>query len=149
MTEIYQEKQLVGRELLTPINLLRAAEQTVATLISGAVQSGTFALSGGGLIYQVSSPVNVRLVGLDMFNREAGWLEVEFRDGGFGGDRVAGPYRLNPREEYHIPYWELLGKKFTSSVYGVVLSGWAAQPLSNGVRVNIARVNEAIDLYGL
>lgn len=144
----FQEKRLVGRELLTPLDLFRAAEQSVATLNSGATQSGTLAGSGGGIIFQVSSPVKARLLGLDMFNQEVGWIEVEFRDGHFGGSRVAGPYKLDGRIGVNIPYWELQGKVFTSGIYGVVLSGWTALPLSNGIKVNCAMILEPRDIYG-
>ena len=100
----FREKRLVGRDLLTPIDVFRGADFSAGVLISGAVQSGVGVLSGGGIIYQVSSPVNVRVLNLEMANQEPGWLEVEFRDGHFGGGRVLGPYRLNPLSRVSIPY---------------------------------------------
>ena len=146
MTErIEQEpKYLVGRELLSPIDIFRAAEFSVGSIVSGGIVSG-----GGLTLKAVSSPVNIRLLNLHMFNNEAGWLEVQFLDGGSIGGRVLGPYHIEPFSEREVPYDKLVGRKFTSAIYGEVRSGWAAQPLSTGVSVAVSYVQEPTDLFGV
>ena len=141
-----------NRELVTPMDEFRGATFSVGTIISGAILSNNLdILSGGGRLYPVvaSSVVELRPVNLEMWNQEAGWLEVEFRDGGWTGGRVLGPYYLQGRSRKGIPYEELKGRYFTSSIFAVVLSGWAAQPLSTGVKVNISYVKVPLDLLGL
>lgn len=130
------------RKLITPMDKLRGADFSVGTVVSGAtVSGGTLAL------YTVSSPVKVRILNLEIWNAEPGWLEIEFRDGGFGGGRVLGPYNLLPRAGLSKNENELAGRYFTSAVCVVVLSGYAAQPLSNGVKINIGRLNEPSDWF--
>lgn len=135
--------RVLGRDhlLQTPVDINRAADFSVGTLNSGAQASGQ-----GLVIFQVSSPVRVRILNLEMFNAEPGWIEVEFRDGISTGGRVLGPYSLLPRSRTPIPYEELVGRYFTSAIYGIVLSGYTAQPLSNGVLVKLSRWNDPTDL---
>jgi hypothetical protein len=137
-----ESKELVGRELLSPINVFRTAEFADGTIASGGIVSG-----GGLTLRAVSSPSNIRLLNLHLFNNEAGWVEVVFKDGGTAGGRVLGPFRLGGFTERKVPYQEMLGRKFTSSVYAEVRSGWIAQPLSTGVNVNAGFVLEPTDLF--
>ena len=137
------------RKLVTQLDEIRGSDFRTALLISGAVTSNSRdVLSGGGRIYQVSSPVKVRMLNLEMFNQENGWLEIEFRDGGEMGGRVLGPYVVQGRNEKRLSYDEMRGRYFTSSVHAVVLSGWQSEPLtSNGVKVNMSFVAEPTDYY--
>lgn len=136
----------VAQKFLGPDRNLRYAMDTFrgarfAAHASGILSGGT--VSGGGLtLYQVSSQVTVRLLNVEVWNREAGWIEVEFRDGGFAGGRVLGPMKVNPRDRLELSTEQVLGRTFTSSIYVMVLSGYAAQPLSNGVLVNAGFVLE-------
>lgn len=140
--EITQKNLHPDRKLVTPIDVFRGGEYSVGTVVSG----GT--VSGGGLnVYQVSSQVRVRILNIELYNREGGWVEIEFRDGHFGGSRVLGPWKLDSRTDRYISHEQTAGRYFTSSVHAVVISGWVAQPLSNGIWVNIGRVNEPVDYY--
>lgn len=145
----YEPKTLhPDRRFVSPLEVFRGASFAVGTLISGAVASNNLdVLSGGGRLYQVSSPVEVRIVNLELYNQEAGWVEVEFRDGGWIGSRVLGPYKIDGRSERSVPYERLLGRYFTSSIHGVVLSGWTAEPLSAGVKVNVGYALSPTDFY--
>lgn len=136
------------RRLVSPLDELRGGDFHVGTLISGAVLSnGLSILSGGGQLYNVvaSSVVKIRLLGIEMFNNEAGWIEVEFRDGIWTGGRVAGPYHLLPLTRTSIPETELKGRYVTSGIFVAVLSGYAAQPLSNGVKINVGVIHDPQD----
>lgn len=139
----FEPKLLVGRELLTPIDALRASDFAVGSIVSGGNQSG-----GGVNLKIVSSAVKMRPVALHLFNNEGGWLEVVFHDGGFAGGRVLGPFRIQPLAEYRVPPEDLLGRYFTSSIYSQVRSGWTAQPLSTGVQIEVSWVPEPTDLPG-
>lgn len=133
-----------NRELLTPMEVFRASDFRVGTIESGAH------LSGRGLtLYQVSSPVKVKLLNVELFNAEAGWIEVEFRDGGFQGGRVLGPYRLNLYSNLRLPYEDVLGRTFTSSIYAMIRSGYTANPINSGfgVLVNASICLEPRDYY--
>lgn len=145
-TRVIPQNLHPDRKLVTPLEIERGASFFTGNIISGAVASNNIpVLSGGGLLYQVSSPVRVRMLGLEMFNREIGWLEIEFRDGGETGGRVLGPYTLNGRASVTKSRDDLIGAYFTSSIHAVILSGYAAQPLSNGVRANLRYVLEPTD----
>lgn len=138
------------RRLVTPLDLLRGSDFAAATLISGAAVSNALGvLSGGGAIRSIttSNLAKMRVVSLEMFNAEPGWLEVEFRDGIWTGGRVLGPFTLQGRSEKRLVGAELYGRYFTSSIFGVVLSGYAAQPLSNGVKINISYIEDPTDYY--
>jgi len=139
----YEPKYLhPDRKLVTPMDIFRAAEFFAGSIVSGG------SVSGGGLTLKVvSSPVNIRPLNLHMMNNEGGWLEVQFRDGNAVGGLVLGPYRIDSYSERKIPYEELVGHKFTSAIYGEVRSGWTAQPLSNGVSVNMGVAQEPTDFY--
>ena len=140
----YQPRLLVGRDLLTPIDVFRAAEFFDGNIVSGGIVSG-----GGLTLKAVSSPVNIRLLNGSIFNNEAGWLEVVFRDGGAAGSRVLGPFRVEAYSQRKLPFDEIQGRVFTSGIYVEVRSGWTAQPLSNGVNVNVGVVQEPTDLFGV
>lgn len=133
----------LNREFVDPVEMERASDFSVGNLLSGADTSGN-----GVAIYSVvaSTPTRVRILNLEIFNNEPGWVEVEFRDGITTGGRVLGPYRLNPLSPFSVPREQLIGRYFTSAIYGMVRSGFAVRPLSNGVQVNVSRYNEAIDL---
>mgnify|MGYP001564098837 CR=1 FL=1 len=145
-TRFIQQNLHPDRKLITPLEVERGATFAIGSIISGAVASNNIPVaSGGGLLYQVSSPVKVRMLGLEMFNREVGWIELELRDGGETGGRVLGPYSLGGRAGVSKSKDDLIGAYFTSSVHAVVLSGFAAQPLSNGIRVNLRFVLDPSD----
>lgn len=147
---LYQPQLLhPDRRLTTPLEVFRGADFRAALIISGAVASNNLdVLSGGGRIYQVSSPVKVRMLNLEVWNNEAGWLEVEFRDGGSNGGRVLGPYKVDSRSRFSQVGEDLMGRSFTSSIHFQVLSGWTAQPLSNdGVKVAVGWVADPTDFY--
>ena len=131
-------------ELITPMDVFRAADFSTGSLVSGNITSGN-----GLTLKAVSSQVKLRVVNLQMYNREGGWLEIAYYDGGRAGARVLGPYRIQAYSERSIPFAELQGRYFTSSVHVQALSGWTGQPLSNGVDINISYVREATDVYGM
>ena len=150
--EITEKKLGLNRDLVTPIDELRAAEFAVGTVISGGIVSNALdILSGGGRLRDVatSNQVRIRPLNLEVFNQEGGWLELEFRDGFTTGSRVLGPYYIQARSGIKRNRDELIGRYFTSGIFVQVLSGWAAQPLSTGVKVNISFVEEPLDRYGL
>lgn len=135
------------RKLVTPLEVFRGADFRAVLIISGAVVSNNLdVLSGGGRIYQVSSPVKVRMLNLEVWNNEAGWLEIEFRDGGSNGGRVLGPYKVDTRSRFSQGGEDLIGRSFTSSIHFQVLSGWTGQPLSSdGVKVSVGFVADPTD----
>jgi len=140
--DITQKNLGPNRNLLTPLEIFRGSEYFDGTIISGGN------VSGGGLSLKVvSSDVKIRLLNLHLMNNEGGWLEVQFRDGGGGGGRVLGPYRLGAYSEVDIPEKKLTGRYFTSAVYCEVRSGWTSQPLSTGVNVNAGVIQEPGDFY--
>lgn len=128
------------RKLVTPMDIFLGADFAVGNIVSGG------ALSGGGLNLQiVSSPTTMRVLNAHLFNNEAGWVEVEFLDGGRHGGLVMGPFRVQGLSERQLTYEEVVGRKFTSSIYADVRSGWTAEPLSNGVNVKASFVKEPTD----
>ena len=138
------------RELVTPLDTFRGAEFVAASIISGAVLSNERSvLSGGGraLAITTSNVARIRMLNLELHNDEPGWIQVEFRDGGTAGGRVLGPYDLNPLTGLSKKAEELQGRYFTSSVHLQVLSGYAAQPLSNGIKVNVGYILEPRDFF--
>lgn len=137
------------RKLVTPLDVFRGADFRAALIISGAVASNNRdVLSGGGRLYQVSSPVRARMLNLEVWNNEAGWIEVEFRDGGSAGGRVLGPYKVDTRSRFAQVAENLAGRYFTSSIHFQVLSGWTAQPVTtDGVKVNVGFIAEPTDFY--
>ena len=136
--------RLIGRDraLGTPIDEFRASDFGVGTINSGGNVSG-----GGLTIRSVSGPTRLRVLSAEMWNNEAGWLEIEFRDGNFNGGRVLGPFKVLSRDQLAIPREQLQGRYFTSGIHAIVLSGWVSQPLSNGVKCNISFVAEPTDFY--
>lgn len=138
----YKQLHPDGR-LIIPLDIVRGAAFAVASVLSGAVASNNLPpLSGGGRVYAIvtSSIVKARPLSIELWNKEAQWLEVEFRDGGTNGGRVLGPYNLLPRTGMSVPRENLYGRYFTSSIHLQILSGPIAQPLSNGVLVNVSYV---------
>ena len=136
--------RLIGKDraLVTPMDELRASDFGIGTINSGGNVSG-----GGLTIRAVSGPTRLRILNADLWNQEGGWVEVEFRDGGFAGGRVLGPFQALSRTSLPIPQEQLQGRYFTSGIHAIVLSGWVAQPLSNGVKVNISWIAEPLDFY--
>lgn len=146
------QPKLLGpnRSLLTPMDIFRGAEFVVGLAISGAVLSNNLpVLSGGGRLYAIttSNVARIRVLTLELHNEEPGWIQVEFRDGGTTGGRVLGPYDLNSLTGMRRDTQELQGRYFTSSVHFQVLSGYAAQPLSNGIKVNLSYILEPQDFF--
>lgn len=138
------------RKLVTPMDQFTGGDFLTGLVISGAIASNNRdVLSGGGILQSVvsGSVVKVRPVNIEMRNEDSGWMEVEFRDGGWTGGRVAGPYTLQPKSERTILGDQLVGKYFTSSVFLAVLSGYTGQPLANGIKVNMGFVKEPLDFY--
>ena len=121
---------------------LRASDFGVGTINSGGNVSG-----GGLTIRAVSSPSRLRVLAAEMWNNDGGWLEIEFRDGNFNGGRVLGPFKVLSRDQFAVPREQLQGRYFASGIHAIVLSGWVAQPLSNGVKVNISWIAEPLDFY--
>lgn len=145
MPERIESEQKVlhpDRKLVTPMDVFIGAIPAQGRLLSGG------AVSGGGLnLLIVSSPSNLRLVNMHLFNREGGWLEIQFRDGNSIGDIKMGPYRLQAYSERQLPYEQVVGRYFTSSIYVEVRSGWTSQPLSNGVDIDVSVVKQPTDWY--
>jgi len=135
---------LEGRDRVIPTDTWRGSNFGTGTINSGATVSG-----GGTDIRVVSSPSRIRVLNLELFNNENGWIEIEFRDGHFGGGRVLGPYRLNAFSERRVTKEELEGRFFTSSIHGIALSGYNSTPLSNGVQVNVSFALEPTDIPGI
>lgn len=149
-TEVTEKRIGFQRELVTPLDKERNADFRVGTLISGAIVSNNLdILSGGGRLYDVaqSNVVRLRVLNAEIYNNEAGWLELEFRDGNWLGGRVMGPYKLDGRQGKYLEEQSVAGRYFTSSIFVAILSGWTGQPLSNdGVKVNISFLEEPRDL---
>ena len=142
MTSEYQEKQLVDRQLETPINEFLAADFVQTTINSGAV------VASGHLIVSTStsSTVVVRMENIQVFNHNANQISVEFRDGAFGGTSapiVFGPINILPRSERLFGRDDLVGHKAASNLFATILSGASSQ----GVTANIGFVRQAQDYY--
>ena len=137
-------KQVVGHELLTPLDIFRGGDFSTGTLVSGNITSGN-----GLNVRLVSGTVKMRVANVHLYNREGGWIEMAFYDGGRAGSRVLGPYRLQPYSERTVPFDEVQGRYFTSGIYAQALSGWVSQPLSNGVDIEVSWVPEYTDLFGV
>lgn len=106
-------------QLVTPLDELRAATQFTVVL------SGANSYVSGRALYAIvtSSIVIGRPVKIHMLNQESAHATIIFRDGGVTGPIIAGSYRINPISERTITKDELLGSRFTSGVYAVVISG--------------------------
>lgn len=131
----YEPKLIVDRDLKTPIDLFRAAGFATGAALSAHVASGL-------LLKQVSSEVKIRPLNIEMYNRNANWVCIEYRDGGMSGGRVLGPYVINTTSERRIGYDEIVGAYFTSGAYMCVISG----AVSQGVVGSIRYVQEALDI---
>ena len=138
MSEEIEIKKRVERELRTEIDVFQAAKFSTGIFTSAHVASGLSLVS-------VVSPTNIRPLNLELFNQDAGWIEVEFRDGGLDGGRVLGPYVLNARSERRLSYDELIGRYFTSGIHMTFISGYTATPLSSGIKVNVSHVKEVTE----
>ena len=138
MTQEIELKQKSERSLVTPIDIFQAAKFSTGIFTSGHVASGLSLVS-------VVSPTNIRPLNLELFNQDAGWIEVEFRNGGLDGGRVLGPYVLNARSERRLSYDEVVGRYFTSGIHMTFLSGYTATPLSAGIKVNISYIKEVTE----
>ena len=107
-------------QLVTPLDELRAAKATGIGVISGA---NTY-LSGLAVYAIVASSIVIgRPMGMHIFNRESSHITIVFRDGGISGAIFAGPYKVNPIAERTIKPDELIGARFTSGAYVLVISG--------------------------
>ena len=145
MEEHITRPRLLGqdRQLVTPMDELRASDFAVGSLASGAHLSG-----GGVTLRAVSGPVIIRPMNAAFYNLENAFYEIEFRDGGFLGARVLGPYRVLAYGEKRLAQEELLGHRFTSSVYLMVISGSVATMTSGaGIRADMGFIQEPRDFY--
>lgn len=123
------------RQVVTRIDPFRASEY-YSNIISGA----TNYLSGFMLLsVALSSVVRIRPLNFHFCNNEGSHCTVVLRDGVISGNIVAGPYILNPRQERVITPEELIGRRFNSGMYCLVISGPA---YSAGINVDIGFVNE-------
>ena len=138
MSEEIEIKKRVERELRTEIDVFQAAKFSTGIFTNAHIASGLSLVS-------VVSPTNIRPVNLELFNQDAGWIEVEFRDGGLDGERVLGPYVLNARSERRLSYDELIGRYFTSGIHMTFIAGYTATPLPNGIKVNVSYVKEVTE----
>ena len=142
MTSEYQEKQLVNRQLETPINEFLAADFVQTTINSGAdVNSGHIIVSTS-----TSSTITVRMENMQLFNHNSNVIAVEFRDGEFGdasAPKVFGPIQVNAGSERQFGRDDLLGHKATSNIFAVIISG----PSSQGVTASVGFVRQAQDYY--
>lgn len=132
---VYIQKAMArNRELVTPIDLLRGSDFTRAVL-SGANNY----TSGQSLqTVAVSNVVAIRPILIHLQSRETTPMTVLFRDGSITGTVVAGPYVLNPIQERVIPTEQLLGMRFTSGIYAVVISG----VFGAGIQTYVGYVND-------
>ncbi|MCL0059604.1 hypothetical protein M1O20_03840 [Dehalococcoidia bacterium] len=131
-------KKQVERELKTEIDVFQAAKFSAGILTSAHVASGLDLVS-------VASPTKLRVLNLEAYNAEPGWIQLEFRDGGLDGGRVLGPYTLNARSERRIGYHDLLGRHFLSGICVAFLSGYTTLPLSTGVKINVSYLREVLE----
>lgn len=147
MVSEYRERKLgLNAELVTPIEMFRAADFGVGSLTSSH-------LSAALEIRQVSSPTRLRMLNLEMSNQAVGWIEFEFRDGGLSGGRVLGPYRLLGSQRLPLKTDEVIGRHFTSSISVAFLSSYVANALGGSgnaeVKINASWIAEPTDAYGL
>jgi hypothetical protein len=108
-----------NRQLVTPMDELRASD-FITGLLSGANSyvSGITVLSG-----ITSNIVTIRPLQAHLHNRETSHMTIVFRDGSISGNIVMGPYILNPTQERDINQEQLRGRRFTSGIYAMVISG--------------------------
>ena len=137
MTQQIELKQKSERSLVTPIDVFQAGEFATGVLTSGHIASGINLVG-------VVSDVRLRLLNLEIYNHEPGWLEICLKDGKIDGPHVAGPYHILGQTGIRIHGDELVGRFCTSGIHGVFLSGYTAQPLSTGVRLTVSFVKDVI-----
>lgn len=122
-------------QLVTPLDEFRASK-SVFTILSGANPY----VSGVAIYTIVASSVVIgRPLKIHLFNRESSHATVIFRDGGITGTVFAGPYKINPVSERTITRDELVGGRFTSGIYAVVISGPA---FSQGIITDVGYLLE-------
>lgn len=127
------------RALVTPIDRFKAS-----TFLDAILSGASNYTSGQSLLtVAASNVVRIRPLNFHFQNRETSHMTVLFRDGSITGDRVAGPFILNPTQDRRVPYEDVEGRYFTSGIYAVVLSG----TFSAGIEVNIGFVLDALDFF--
>ena len=132
--EMLQKKLGADRQIVTEIDLFRASTFTQVIL------SGANNYTSGQTVLNVtaSSIVIMRPLNIHFQNRETAMMTVVFRDGSITGGIVAGPYVVNGQQDRTIEYAKLMGRRFLSGIYAVVLSG----AFSQGIVLNIGYVLE-------
>ena len=141
------QKQNVGKEYKTPIDVFQAASGAFATALSGhttLTSAGVSIIAAG-----TSNVVRLRMVGAHLRNLDNNWLEVRFLDGALnnGAQQLSPIMRLNPLSERIFQYHELLGRAALSSIALVITSSPNSPPVSNGVEAYVAFVAEQLDFY--
>lgn len=122
------------RQLVAPIDLFRAANFT-RNILSGANNY----TSGQSLVtVTASSVVRIKPVMVHIQNRETTHMTILFRDGSITGTVVAGPYFVTPLSERSVTADQMLGLRFVSGIYAVVISG----AFSAGIQTAIGYVLE-------
>jgi len=117
--DVIQRALGADRQLVTVMDLFRAGDFRTVVL------SGANNYTSGQAVYSVvaSSIVIGRPVNIAIHNRETSHMTFLFRDGGISGTIFAGPYRVEGRNQLRINPDELLGRRFVSGIYAVVISG--------------------------
>lgn len=136
----FEVQQRVERELKTPTAIFDAAQFANGTFLSGHLTSGLSLVS-------VASPVKLRLLNISMFNKDVGFVSLEFRDGSVTGNLVSGPFKVLGDSEKRISYDECLGQYFTSGIHICHTSGFShsATPVSNGIVVGVSFLKDVLE----
>lgn len=123
-----------NRQYVSILEVLRASRM-VSVVLSG----GNSYTSGQSLLSVTASSVVIgRPLNIHFHNRETSHMTVVFRDGGISGSIFAGPYKILPETQLEIALDKLVGRRFTSGIYAVVISG----TYSAGIDVNLGYLFE-------
>ena len=135
----FVEKRYVGHELVTPLEKFRAASSVTGVALSAATGGASASLSL--LDVESSNLIMVRLLNIEVFNRQNNWITVEFRDGAVTAPRIAGPFNIPPQSPVNRTLDQLQGRGALSGLDMGVISG----AVSQGVEVTVGFIPEQLD----